>query len=199
MNRMISVLVAGVLLSLAVPAAAQEGTAQGSPDLATLEALCETTAADAAEEGLCLYVVHTTMLPGTGPASDEHGLGDAQYHEGMRITPSKVDWNVKPTGTTSTPGKGMKFVAVLMEYTAGEDHDWYLALAWGAADREGASHDQPLIGREPGLDEGQIRPHETVRGWVTFEVPRKTRWLRIRHEMPYRDTLYWTIQAKKRT
>jgi len=197
MNRLISILVSGVLLAMAVPVAAQEVAAQAPPDLASLEALCETNAADAAEEGLCLYVVHSTILPGTGPASDEYGLGDAQYHEGMRITPLKVEWNIKPTATTSTPGKGKEFVAVLMEYTAGEDHDSYLALHWGASDREGASYDQPTIGREPGLDEGQIRPHETVRGWVTFEVPRKTRWLRIRHEMSYRDTLYWTLGDTK--
>jgi len=198
MNRLISVLASGVLLVTAVPAAAQEDVAQVALELATLEALCEANASNAADQGLCLYVVHQIMLPGSDPGAEDHGLGDAQDRDGMEIKPLKADWNVRSTSGYSMPRKGMKYVGVLVQYRAGEEGDSYLETSWGVSDREGSFYDQPTVITEPNLGYGQIRPRETVRGWVTFEVPRKARWLELRYEQPLRDPLYWTIRDKKR-
>jgi hypothetical protein len=198
MNRSVSVLAAGVLLAVAAPAAAQEDVAQAAPDVAALEALCEANASNAPDKGLCLYVVHQLMLPGSDPGAGDHGLGDAQDRDGMMVKPLKVKWNVKLTNPYSMPGKGMKFVGVLVEYTAGEDEDSYLETSWSVSDDEASSYDQPNVGTEPDLGYGRIRPGETVRGWVTFEVPRKAKWLELRYEQPLRDPLYWTIRDKKR-
>jgi hypothetical protein len=209
MNRLLSILVLGALLAIAAPVAAQEHVAQASPgdgaqaspESATLEALCQANAADAAEEGLCLYVVHQILVPGSGPGSEGYGVGDAQYRDGMRIKPLKVDWNADPSRTWrayGVPKKGMKFVAVLVEYTAGEGFDDYYETSWRALDRDGLSQERPRHGVEPELGYGRIRPGETIRGWVTFEVPRKTKWLEVRYEQPLRDPLYWVLRDEKR-
>lgn len=49
-------------------------TVQGSDgDAAGLEATCEASAPDEATRALCLYVVHTLLIPGSG-VSDQDGV-----------------------------------------------------------------------------------------------------------------------------
>ena len=200
LKRLVSVLVVGVSMAVAAPGAAQDETVQAPPDLATLEALCRTYATDLADEGRCLYVVHPILLPGTGRSSRGHELRDAPYHDGGRSRPMKVDWNADLSGWytgSHRPEKGKKYVAVLVEFTAGEDGDRYYESHWGASDRKGVAYEHAYPELKPALGSGHIRPGEMVQGWVTFEVPRKTKWLEISYEQPYRDTLYWTIKDEK--
>jgi|GEM_PF-1833832 len=212
MNRLVSVLALGAALATALPAAAQEKV-QVAPDLATLEALCEVNAADEDAERLCLYVVHEIMLsaPDHEPEGADlqtieepepvvYGLGDAQDRDGVRIKPIKVDWSVPPLTSFDVPGKGLKYVGVLVQYRAGEEGASYDDGDWAVRDRKGFSYDRLVVSQaRPALLSGDIEPDRTVRGWMTFEVPRNTRWLEVRQErLGVLDPLYWTVRDKKR-
>ena len=208
MRRLLRTVAAVVLaMSFAAPVAGQDEPAPAVFDAAQLEAACEANAGDAGDQELCLFVVHEFLVPGSGPAGDEEtaseepkqvvfGLKDTQDRDGMKVTPVKVNWNTKPTNMFSKPDKGMKFVSVLIQYVADEDGGSYSASDWDVSDYEGFDYDQPIIGAEPALGSGDIRPNKKIQGWVTFEVPKNAKWLEISQTGFFQDPLYWTIKNK---
>ncbi len=149
------------------------------------------------------------LVPGSGPETVEdaeedepepvvYGLNDSQDLDGMKITPIKVNWKTKPTNMYSKPAKGMKFVSVLIRYTADEDGGSYGARDWDVADHEGFDYDQPIIGAKPALGSGDMRAKKKAQGWVTFEVPKNANWLELSQtQTGWFHPLYWTIRNKK--
>ena len=217
MKRLIPSLVSGLLVVSSVPVAAQDDVAPAVPDPAALEALCAANALDEDVERLCLGIVRRILLraPGSEPedvdaqATEEpepvvYGLGDTQEREAVRLKPIKVDWNLRPLTSWDTPGKGKKFVAVLVQYKAGEKRARYSSWDWHVRDRKGFTYPQLSAGgsADPALLSGDIKPGRRARGWLEFEVPRNTRWLELRQEPSGIGTflsdsgppLYWIIR-----
>jgi hypothetical protein len=195
--------------------AAQAEVAQAPPDLATLETMCGANAADEDAERLCLYVVREIILraqggepettdaqPSAEPEPVVYGLGEAQERAGMTIKPVKVDWNVPPVTSLDRPRKGTKYVGVLLQvrHEPGEKEMSFDEWDWAVRDRNGFSYDELIVGQaRPALSYSDIEPGQTVRGWLTFQVPRKTRWLEVRHERPGSyDPMYWAVEDRKR-
>ena len=172
-SALVALALAGSATSLHAQDAAPEAS-QAPLDVAVLEALCEANTDDAADERVCLRVVHDFLIPGSGPAEPAGtaaGLGDAQARDEVMITLLKADWKPK-TGRFAEPGKGNKHVAILVRYEAFEDDVFYSVGNWTAADADGFEYESTFTSIEPSLGSGSLRAGKKTQGWVVFEVPK---------------------------
>ena len=89
------------LMALLMSATGPPATVQGSDgDAAGLEATCEASAPDEATRALCLFVVHTLLIPGSGVVvpepvepGTEAGVGTTQRSATWEATLTDVAWD----------------------------------------------------------------------------------------------------------
>lgn len=185
-------------LAVAAPASAQDPTV----DVATLEALCQQNAPDANGLQTCLAVVHTILVPGSGPVptgpvpsvitrAPGAAVGTTLAGDGADVTLAEVDWD--PDLGFLAPAEGNQAVAVLTKYVGTAEGATYNFFYWTAIDPAGTTYDG-TIGTQPYLESGDLAVGSTAEGWVSFEIPASTTRLDFIQAAPFGTELTWTIE-----
>ena len=144
--------------------------------------------------GLVVTEPATDDTPGT-ESSGAGGVGDTLARDDLEITLLKADWDPDISESFYKPGKGKKYVSVLVEYAALADGAEYNIIFWDATDKAGKRYDATVLGPiEPDLTVGGLKAGESVQGWVTYEVPRDVNQLTLIESQVLEDDLAWAIK-----
>lgn len=132
--------------------------------------------------------------PIAGPIVDGQ-VGDSLSRDDVRIKLVKVDWTPDLSASMFRPARGNKFVSALVRYAARVDGARYSVIDWDATDDSGARYAAMVPGPvAPSLLLGSLPARESVKGWVTFEVPRAVNRLRLIESQDLKPDLTWSIQ-----
>jgi hypothetical protein len=127
--------------------------------------------------------------------SENAVLGTSLSRNDVRVSVEQVDWKPKPENRLFRPGKGNKFVSVLIRYEALEENASYDRFYWTACDKDGFAYDHSLLdAKEPRLLSGQLREGRVTQGWITFEVPKNVNWLEVQESRPSTGDFHWTVE-----
>jgi hypothetical protein len=136
----------------------------------------------------------TTGTPEAEPPGDG-SVGDTLARSDLEITLLKADWKPDWSDAFFKPGKGNKYVSVLVEYKALQDGAYYDINSWDATDKAGTRYTATVLGPiTPDLKVGHLAEGETMKGWVTFEVPRDAGQLRVIESQVLQPDLAWNTR-----
>lgn len=129
-----------------------------------------------------------------GPIVDGE-VGDTLSRDDVRIKLVRVDWTPDLSDSIFRPARGKKFVSALVRITALVDGARYSIVNWDATDDSGARYQATVPGAvAPQLLLGDLPVGESVKGWVTYEVPRAVNRLRLIESQDLKPDLAWSIQ-----
>ena len=130
----------------------------------------------------------------SAPAADGD-VGDTLGRDDLEITLLKADWKPDWSDAFFKPDTGNKYVSVLVEYRALEDGAYYDINSWDATDKAGTRYTATVLGPiTPDLKVGNLVEGETMKGWVTFEVPKDVSQLRVIESQVLEDDLAWNTR-----
>lgn len=136
----------------------------------------------------------STDTPEVEPAGDG-SVGDTLARDDLEITLLKADWKPDWSDAFYKPGQGNKYVSVLVEYKALEDGAYYDINSWDATDKAGTRYTATVLGPiTPDLKVGNLAAGKTIKGWVTFEVPRDVNQLRVIESQVLKPDLAWNTK-----
>lgn len=98
----------------------------------------------------------TEDTPGT-ESSGAGGVGDTLARDDLEITLREADWDPDISESFYKPGKGMKYVSILVEYEALADGAEYNIIFWDATDKAGKRYEATVLSPiEPDLTVGEL-------------------------------------------
>jgi len=123
------------------------------------------------------------------------GVGDTLARDDLEITLLRAGWNLDSSDAFYKPGKGRKYVSVLVRYEVVADGATYNIIFWDATDKAGKRYEATVLGPiTPDLKVGDLKAGEAVQGWVTYEVPRDVNQLTLIESQVLEDDLAWTAK-----
>jgi len=210
-----TLLAIAALTAGAIPALGQDEETELPPTIMSNTEFCSMMAIDVATcEGILAGMVTARILPEAfagmlatdsseeateDQATTTGALGDTLVRDDLQITLKKADWKPDSSDAFYKPGKGNKYVSILVEYQALADGATYNITFWDATDKAGKRYEATVLGPiTPDLKVGDLKAAETVEGWVTYEVPKSVNQLTFIESQVLKDDLSWTSKGQER-
>ena len=187
------------LIALLVAASAPATTAQEpTVDATDLEASCRANAGDEVMLATCLYVVHAVLAPGSGvdgaallDPSAEAGVGDTQETETLQITLLDFAWDVEEI---YQPPEDHVVVAAYLRLVGLAESAKLGTINVTVSGPDGIARGKTYSCPEPCLAVAELEPGQAQEGWMAFEVPEDTDWLKLGYrEYGGSDRLHWFV------